>query len=102
MADLAFYAAQTDGAGFGVRAENFIQGVKLHGVTHAGAGAVRFHQADIARGIFHLFKSLLYGDFLAFGVGSGNAFALAVRRRAHGADDGIDFVAVFDGVGEAF
>ena len=99
MADLAFYAAQTDGAGFGVRAENFIQGVEFHSVTHAGAGTVRFHQADIARGIFHLFKSLLYGDFLAFGVGSGNAFALAVRRRTHGADDGIDFVAVFNSIG---
>ena len=102
MADLALDAAQTDGARFGVRAENIVERIELHRVPHAGAGAVRFNQAHIPRGIVQLFKGFFYGNFLALGVGGGNAFAFPVGRSAHGADHGVHFVAVFNRVGKAF
>ena len=78
MADLAFYTAQPNGARLGVRAKGFGKRGQFHGVAHAGAGAVRFNKAHVSRRIFHLFECFFHGNFLAFGVGGGNAFALAV------------------------
>ena len=39
---------------------------------------------------------------MAFGVGGGNAFAFTVGRSTHGADNGINAVTVFYGIGQAF
>ena len=102
MADLAFNTAQTNGAGFSVWAKELGQRAQFYGVAHAGAGAVRFHQADFGRGVIQLFKGFFHRQFLALGVRGGNALAFSVGRGPNGADDGINFVSVFDGVGKAF
>ena len=102
MADLAFDTAQPDTARGRVRAERFGQRGELHGIAHAGAGAVGFQQAHIRRRIIQLFKSFFHGNFLPLGVRRGNAFASAVGRGPDGADQRVDTVAVFYGVGKAF
>ena len=102
MADLALDAAQTDGARFGIRGKQFGQRTEFHGVPYAGAGAVRFNQAHGFGRVVQLFKGFFHRQFLPFRVRRGDAFAFAVGRGAHSADDGVNPVAVFYGVREAF
>ena len=85
-----------------VRAEHFLQHLHFGRVAHLGGGAVGFHEIHVGRAVVHLGEGVLYGDLLAFGVGRGDALALAVGGSAYRVDQRVYLVTVAHGVGHAF
>ena len=77
------------------------QTLDFHHVTHFDAGAVSFHHGGAGWVEPGIFPGSLNGQDLALGVGRRNALALAVAGAADPANDGVDFVAVAFGIGEA-
>ena len=102
MADLALYTAQPNAAGFDIRTKKFSQRFQFHRIAHTGTGAVCFQQPNGFGRIVQLFKRFFHRQLLAFGVRRGNAFSFSVGRSTHSANNGINAVAVFNGVGQAF
>ena len=103
VADLGFHRSKAELLPVAhVGPEHFLEYLHFRGVPHLGGGAVRFHEVHVGRGIVHPGEGVLYGDLLALGVGGGYAFALAVRRGAHGVYQRVNFIAVPHRVGEPF
>ena len=100
VADVALGRTQTNRMASGP-AKDFAQAVDFGHVTNLGACAMRFEQRGRGRVQAGIFPRTPGGKNLPDRVGGRDALALAVRGSAHAADDGVDFVAVTFGVGEA-
>ena len=103
MAYHGFYRAEgAPGAFFFDGPVNFGQGIHFHAVAYRGACAVRFNQFHgIRRNAGHA-VGVPERPGLAFGTGGIDGFALAVGRGAHALEHGVDPVAVFYRVFQAF
>ena len=100
VTDVAFGRAQGD-ALTGGAAENGRESLDLGHIADFCAGAVGLDQGSRGRIQARVFPCPQQGEDLTFGIGRGDALALAVAGRAHAADDRVNPVAVPLGIAQA-
>src|SRR3989339_1477031 len=77
-----------------------IQGLQFRLIPNGGGSAVGLNKSDIFRPYARtdILKAPFHTQDLAFGVGSGNGFSLAVGTGTDGIDDPEDMILVPEGV----